>query len=44
MTVQIDGKDQTLQQAYIHLKSIDRNKRKAVFELINARRTEDQKP
>ena len=43
MTVQIDGKDQTLQQASVHLKSIDRNKRKAVFELINARRTEDQK-
>ncbi len=42
MTVQIDGKDQTLQQASVHLKSIDRDKRKAVFELINARRTEDQ--
>lgn len=42
MMVQIDGKDQTLQQASVHLKSIDRDKRKAVFELINARRTEDQ--
>tara|TARA_B100001093_G_scaffold402401_1_gene390187 strand:- start:419 stop:2113 length:1695 start_codon:yes stop_codon:yes gene_type:complete len=42
MMVQIDGKDQTLQQAFVHLKSIDRDKRKAVFELINARRTEDQ--
>ncbi len=42
MTVQLDGKDQTLQQASVHLNSIDRDKRKAVFELINARRTEDQ--
>ena len=42
MMVQVDGKDQTLQQASVHLKSIDRDKRKAVFELINARRTEDQ--
>lgn len=42
MTVQIDGKDQTLQQASVHLKNIDRDKRKAVFELINARRAEDQ--
>ena len=43
MMVQIDGKDQTLKQASVHLKSIDRDKRKAVFELINERRTEDQK-
>lgn len=42
MMVQVDGKDQTLQQASVYLKSIDRDKRKAVFELINARRTEDQ--
>jgi oligoendopeptidase F len=42
MMVQIDGKDQTLQQASVHLKSIDRDKRKVVFELINSRRTEDQ--
>ena len=42
MMVQVDGKDQTLQQASVHLKSIDRDKRKAVFELINKRRTEDQ--
>ena len=42
MMVQIDGKDRTIQQASVHLKSIDRDKRKAVFELINARRTEDQ--
>ena len=42
MMVQVDGKDQTLQQASVHLKSIDRDKRKAVFELINERRTEDQ--
>lgn len=41
MMVQVDGKDQTLQQASVHLKSIDRDKRKSVFELINARRTED---
>ena len=43
MTVQLDGKDQTLQQASVHLKSIDRDKRKAVFEIINERRKEDQK-
>ena len=42
MMVQVDGKDQTLQQASVHLKSIDTDKRKAVFELINERRTEDQ--
>ena len=42
MMVQVDGKDQTLQQASVHHKSIDRDKRKAVFELINARRTKDQ--
>lgn len=42
MMVNIDGADLTLQQASIHLKNTDRDKRKAVFELINARRTEDQ--
>ena len=31
MSVQIDGKDQTLQQASVHLKSIDRDKRKTVL-------------
>ena len=42
MMVNIDGADLTLQQASVHLKNTDRDKRKAVFELINARRTEDQ--
>lgn len=42
MMVHIDGKDQTLQQASVYLKSTNRKKRKEAFEKINTRRIEDQ--
>lgn len=36
MTIFFEGKELTLQQAAVHLKSLDRNKRKQIFELIIA--------
>lgn len=41
MTVTLDGKEITLQQAAVHLKSLDRTYRKQVFELILQRRQQD---
>ena len=42
MMVTIDGKEKTLQQASVYLKSTERAKRKEVFEKVNARRIEDK--
>ena len=42
MMVTIDGKEKTLQQASVYLKSTDRAKRKEAFEKVNARRMEDK--
>ena len=42
MMVTIDGKEKTLQQASVYLKSTDRVKRKEAFEKVNARRMEDK--
>lgn len=43
MTVELDGKELTLQQAAVHLKSTDRAQREKVFGLIQNRRGEDRK-
>ena len=43
MTVNIEGKEMTLQQAGVLLKNTDRTQRKEAFEKINARRLEDKK-
>ncbi|MCI5056698.1 MAG: M3 family metallopeptidase, partial [Flavobacteriales bacterium] len=42
MTVEIDGKELTMQQAGMLLKDLDREKRKAVFEKMAKRRSEDE--
>lgn len=43
MTVDINGKELTLQQAAVHLKSSDRKIRKEVFEKVQIRRLQDSK-
>ena len=42
MTVEVDGKTLTLQQASVFLMSTDRNKREEVYRKINARRLQDK--
>lgn len=42
MTVEVDGKELTLQQAAVHLKSSDRNHRQDVFTKIQERRGHDR--
>lgn len=42
MTVEIDGKELTLQQASVYLKSLDRAKREEAFSKIQARRAQDR--
>ncbi len=42
MTVTIDSKELTLQQASVYLKQTDRKKRQMVFEATNARRLKDK--
>jgi oligoendopeptidase F len=42
MTVEIDGKELTLQQAGVLLMSIDRNKREDVYRKLSARRLQDK--
>ena len=42
MTVNIDGQEQTLQQASVHLESTDRALRQRVYEKIQQRRLKDQ--
>ncbi len=41
MLVTINGEEQTMQQAAKHLKDIDRNVRKDVYNIVNARRLQD---
>lgn len=42
MTVEVDSKELTLQQAAVYLKNIDRNKRREVYEKIIVRRQQDK--
>lgn len=42
MSVEVDGKELTLQQAGVILQSTDREKRKSVYEKISARRLKDK--
>ena len=44
MTVEVEGKEMTLQQASVFLQSTDRNKREAVYHSVAKRRLADKEP